>query len=99
MNRDARPAVSTAAGVRLEIRVTPRAAKAGFGGVRDGRLIVRVTAPPVDDAANDAVIAMLAKRLRVPKSAVAIVSGVTNRNKTVAIAGISLAVLGELLRE
>jgi len=92
-------AVSTASGVRIAIRVTPRASKPCFAGVRDGRLVVRVTAPPVDDAANDAVIAMFAKALRVPKSAVAIASGGTSRNKTIAVAGISLAALDDLLAE
>ena len=92
-------AVATTAGVRIEVRVTPRAAKPGFGGVRDGRVVVRVSAPPVDDAANDAVMAMFAKALRVPKRAVAIAAGATSRNKTIAVAGISLGALGDLLWE
>ena len=42
-------------GVRIDVRVIPRARRAGIDGVRDGRLVVRVTAPPVDGAANDAI--------------------------------------------
>ena len=71
--------------MRLDIRVTPRASKNEVGGTRDGRLIVRVTAPPVDDAANEAVIELLAKTYGVPKRAVSIVSGHTSRNKTIDI--------------
>ena len=59
--------------------------------MRDGRLIVRVTAPPVDSAANDAVVALLAARFGVPKRAVRIVSGERARNKTVEVEGISTA--------
>jgi uncharacterized protein (TIGR00251 family) len=76
----------TAAGTRFEIRVMPRAPRAGVAGVRDGRLLVRVTAPPVDSAANEAAVRVLAKALDVPSAAVRISSGQTNRNKIVEIA-------------
>jgi uncharacterized protein (TIGR00251 family) len=75
--------------VTLAIRVMPRAPKNEIGGTRDGRLIVRVTAPPVDSAANDAVIELLARHYGVPKRAVRIVSGERARNKTVEIDGLS----------
>lgn len=52
-------------------------------------LLVKVTAPPVDSAANDAVIALLAETLKVPKRDIAIVSGESSRNKRVRIAGLS----------
>ena len=58
---------STATGVRLAIRVMPRSPRTAIDGIRDGRLIVRVTAPPVDGAANDAVVAALADALDLPK--------------------------------
>jgi uncharacterized protein (TIGR00251 family) len=76
----------TAAGTRFEIRVMPRASRTGVAGVRDGRLLVRVTAPPVGGAANDAAVRVLAKALDVPSAVVRISSGQTSRNKTVEIA-------------
>lgn len=54
-------------GVRIDLRVTPRASKNAIDGVRDGRLVIKVTAPPVDAAANEAVIALIAGQLDVPK--------------------------------
>jgi uncharacterized protein (TIGR00251 family) len=73
----------------LDIRVMPRAPKNEVGEVRDGRVIVRVTAPPVDSAANEAVVALLARHYGVPKRAVRIVSGERARNKTIEIVGLS----------
>jgi uncharacterized protein (TIGR00251 family) len=88
----------TATGVRVDLRVMPRSSKNTIDGVRDGRLVVRVTAPPVDDAANDAVIAVLAGALDLPKRAVRIVSGLTSRNKTVEIAGLDEASLSRRMK-
>ena len=73
----------------LAIRVTPRSAKPGIGGWRtgaDGReeLEVRVAEAPADGAANEAVTKLLAKALGVSRSEVAIISGLTGRNKRVA---------------
>jgi len=76
-------------GVRIDLRVIPRASKNVIDGLRDGRLVVKVTAPPVDAAANDAVIALLADRLDVPRRSIAIVVGATGRSKTVELSGIS----------
>ncbi|MCA9847521.1 MAG: DUF167 domain-containing protein, partial [Dehalococcoidia bacterium] len=63
---------------RITIRLSPRASREEIAGERDGAVLVRVTAPPVDGAANEALVKLLAKTLRVPKSAVAIVSGETS---------------------
>jgi uncharacterized protein len=79
---------SVQSGVRIDIRVVPRASRNAIDGVRDSRLIVRVTAPPVDEAANDAVVALLADVLDVPRRSVRIVVGDTARNKTIEIAGV-----------
>jgi hypothetical protein len=76
-------------GVRFGLRVTPRSARDSIDAVRDGRLIVRVTAPPVDRAANDAVIRILSERLGVPQSHIRLVSGDASRNKVVEVAGVS----------
>ena len=65
----------------MEVRVTPRATRNIVDGIRDGRVRVRVTAPPADGAANSAVIAVVADALDVPKRAVPVVAGVTARYK------------------
>ena len=74
----------------LPIRVTPRSARPGIGGWRqgaDGReeLEVRVAEAPADGAANDAVIRLLAKAFGVSRSELSIISGQTSRHKRVAI--------------
>ena len=74
-------------GVLVEIRVIPRAGRAGIAGVRNDALLVRLTAPPVDGAANSELIEVLADALDIPKRAIAIVSGERSRSKRVRIAG------------
>jgi uncharacterized protein len=81
----------TAPGARLDVRVMPRSSKNGIDGIRDGRILVRVTAAPVDGAANDAVIAIIAAALDVPRRAVRVVHGSTSRNKTIEISGLEAA--------
>ncbi|MSQ30805.1 MAG: DUF167 domain-containing protein [Dehalococcoidia bacterium] len=73
---------------RLTVRIVPRASRDAVVGMRSGALLVRVTAPPVEGAANDALVGVLARRLRVAKGAVRIVSGRTSRLKVVEIEGI-----------
>jgi len=77
--------------VDLEIRVIPRAGRTGFGGLRDGALLVRLAAAPVDGAANAELIALIAKALRIPKRDITIVSGERARSKRVRIAGVDRA--------
>ena len=72
----------------LEIRVIPRAGRSGFAGLRDGALLVRLAAAPVDGAANDELIALIARALRIPKRDITIVSGERARSKRIRIAGI-----------
>ena len=82
----------------LEIRVIPRAGRSGFAGLRDGALVVRLAAAPVDGAANDELIALIAKTLRIPKRDVTIVSGERSRSKRIRIAGVEREqALAELL--
>lgn len=76
---------TTATGVRFNVRVMPRAPRTAVKGARDGRLLVQVTAPPVDDAANEAVVLALAKAFGVARRSVRIVAGERHRNKTVEI--------------
>ena len=84
-------------GVRIELRVMPRAPRTIVDGIRGGRLVVRVTAPPVDGAANDAVIVALAGALDLPKRAIRIVAGETSRNKTAEITGLDAHQVGACL--
>ena len=77
-------------GVLLRVRVKPRAKKDVIKGpTPDGSLAVRLTAPPVDNKANVALIALLAKKLRVPRSAITIRSGEKSRNKILEVRGVS----------
>ena len=73
------------------VRVAPRGSRDAIEGEHAGALKVRVTAPPLEDRANQAVRRLLADRLNVPVSAVRIVAGEKSRNKRVAIAGVSRA--------
>ena len=77
-------------GVLIEVRVIPRASKSGIAGTRDGALLVRLNAPPVEGAANAELVEVIANALGVPKRAVSIVSGERGRLKRVAIAGVTL---------
>jgi uncharacterized protein (TIGR00251 family) len=76
-------------GVRFSVRVQPRAQRNALNGVHAGALNVKLTAPPVDGAANEALVAMLAAWLDVPERAITIVNGVTSRAKLVEVAGVS----------
>ncbi len=71
----------------LEIRLQPRASRSELLGVEAARLRVRVSAAPVDNAANQEMIAILAKEFGVAKSRVRLLAGATARNKRVAIDG------------
>jgi hypothetical protein len=73
------------------VRVTPRASRDAIEGEYQGALRVRLTAPPVEDRANDALRRLFAARLNVPVSAVRIVGGEKSRNKRVAVAGVTRA--------
>jgi uncharacterized protein (TIGR00251 family) len=76
-------------GVVLEIKVIPRAGRTAVAGERDGALLVRLASAPVDGAANDALIALLADTLGVAKRHVTIVSGAHARRKRVRIEGVT----------
>jgi uncharacterized protein (TIGR00251 family) len=88
---------STAGGVLIDVRVITRAATSGVAGIRDGALLVRLNAPPVEGAANSELIEVLATALGVPKRAVTIVSGERSRQKRVRVDGMSLVVAEQRL--
>ncbi|MBI5601594.1 MAG: DUF167 domain-containing protein [Gemmatimonadetes bacterium] len=76
------------AGVRFAVHVQSRAKKPGIDGTHGDALRVRVHAPPVDGAANDDVIAVIADALGVPRRAVRIAAGLSARQKLVDVDGI-----------
>jgi uncharacterized protein (TIGR00251 family) len=73
----------------LAIRVQPRAKRTEVAGERAGAIVIRVSAPPIDGKANEAVCRLIAERIGVPKSAVRIVRGEAARDKVVRIDGLS----------
>jgi len=77
--------------VSFAVRVQPRASRDEIVGEYQDGLKVRLTAPPVDGRANDALIHLLAARLGVPAGHVAIVAGAGSRRKLINVAGIDLA--------
>jgi uncharacterized protein (TIGR00251 family) len=81
----------TPAGATLRVRVSPRAAREALGGERDGALVVRLTAPPVEGRANEALVRLLGRTLGVPPSAVHVVRGGKGRDKQVEVTGLSAA--------
>ncbi|MGH9411259.1 MAG: DUF167 domain-containing protein [Vicinamibacterales bacterium] len=83
----------------FDVRVIPRAPQTRVDGLRGGALLIRLSSPPVDGAANDALIAFLAEALQLPRRSVRIVSGSKSRDKRVAIDGVDRgAALARLLR-
>jgi uncharacterized protein len=83
--------------VLVEVHVVPRASKSAICGVHDGRIKVSLDAPPVDGAANAALIALFAKLLRLPKRDIALVRGETSRQKVLALHGASAAQIRALV--
>lgn len=96
-----KPYAAVEGGVRLALRLTPRASRNGVDGIgqdAEGRslLKLRLVAPPVEGAANEALIAFLAKTLSLRKADIAIRSGETSRIKILHLAGDSAALLQKL---
>ena len=77
-----------AGGVRFTVRVQPRASRSEVCGMHGDALKVRLAAPPVDGAANEALVALLAEELDVARRSVRIVSGEASRSKTVQVDGV-----------
>lgn len=78
---------------RLSVRLVPRASRDEISGFEGETLRVRVTAPPVEGRANQALVRLLAKRLGVARGAVRVVAGQTSRQKVLAIDGLDDAEL------
>jgi uncharacterized protein (TIGR00251 family) len=77
----------------IKVRVIPRARRDEIAGERGGLLLIRLTAPPVDGAANAALCRLVARRAGVPARRVSIVRGQTSRDKVVRVEGLSGAEL------
>ena len=84
-------------GAIVTVRAITRASRSEVAGIRDGAVIVRLNAAPVNGAANVELIELMARTLRVPKGAITIKAGESSRRKTLQIAGLSaVAVLTRL---
>jgi uncharacterized protein len=82
--------------VSFAVRVQPRASRDEIVGEYQNGLKIRLTAPPVDDRANQALRKLLAARLKVPLAAVRIASGERSRTKRVEVHGVSAATIRRL---
>ena len=84
-------------GIRIAIRLAPRASRTRIMGIHNGALKIALTAPPVEGKANKALIKFLAKTLGVPAGAIAIVSGEHARDKVVEVKGCDPVLAGARL--
>jgi len=76
-------------GVSLAIKLQPRASSNEIGEMLGAELRIKVTAPPVDDAANEALLRLIAERLGCPRSSVQLLRGQTSRHKIIMIRGVT----------
>ncbi|HHV16312.1 MAG TPA: YggU family protein [Gelria sp.] len=76
-------------GLRIEVKVQPRSSSNQIAGEHDGALKVKLTAPPVEGEANQALIKFLARSLKISRKNVVLIRGETARNKLIEIKGLS----------
>jgi uncharacterized protein (TIGR00251 family) len=88
----------TAGGVVLNLKVIPRSSVNAVAGVQADALKLKITAPPVDSAANAEVVRLLAEILEVPRGAVQLLRGATSRHKQVRVVGLTGAQLLQRLK-
>jgi len=86
-------------GVEITVRVQPRASRSKFAGEHGGALKVQLAAPPVDGEANEALVELFAKVLKVPKREVALISGAASRNKRVRVGGLDSAAVEAVMKD
>jgi len=89
--------VEDAEGITIQVQVVPRASRERVGPLQGERVKVQITAPPVDGAANEALVALIAKALGVPRRQVRIIAGERGRRKTVRVDGARRAALDALV--
>jgi len=80
-------------GVAFPVKVNPRSSRNEIVGESEGVLRIKLTAPPVEGAANKALIEFLSGKLNVAKSKITILTGETGRNKTVSVSGLNKEVI------
>ena len=83
----------TGDGILFNVHVQPRASRCEICGVQEGELRLRLTSPPVEDAANRQCVELISKALGVAKSRVSIKSGAKSRHKVVRVEGVDQASL------
>lgn len=83
------PFSRTRDGICIEIKVEPRSSQKGLAGLLGDRLKVKLTAPPVEGAANEQLVEVLAEAFGLKKSAIKIIRGQSSKNKSVELTGIS----------
>jgi uncharacterized protein (TIGR00251 family) len=81
----------------FKVQVVPRASRSEIVGEHNGALRIRLAAPPVDGAANEELVRILARAFGVARGFVAITAGHTSKNKQVRVSGVSAAALNALL--
>ncbi len=86
-------------GVSFEVRVQPRSSKTEISGVHDGALRVRLSAPPVDGAANKQCIELFSRKMKIPKRSIRITSGVSTRRKRLKISGLGIEEVKKILSD
>ncbi len=89
--------MSVSEGALIRVRVQPRASRDEIVGWREDMLRLRVSAPPLDGRANDAVVGLIARAAGVPRSAVSVVGGERSRDKLVRVSGLTAGALRERL--
>ena len=78
-------------GVQIAVRAIPRAGRSGIAGTRGDALLVRLAAAPVDGAANEELLSVLAGALGIPKRQLSVIAGERARDKRVLVEGGSVA--------
>ncbi len=89
----------TADGLIFTVHVQPRASRNEICGLQGEELKLRLTAPPVEDAANKLCIDFIAKQLGIAKSKVSIIAGTKSRHKTIKVTGVKREELLSLLKD
>jgi uncharacterized protein len=81
--------------IYLHVKVQPRASRNEIGGLLGNELKVKVTAPPVDSAANEALVKFLAEVLDCPRGSIQLERGATSRHKVLSIHGLSAELVAQ----
>jgi uncharacterized protein (TIGR00251 family) len=80
-------------GIRFEVKVQPKSSQNQIAGIADGVLKIKLTTPPVDGKANQALVNLLSKTLNVPKKNITIVRGQTSTSKLIQVIGLGAEAL------